>query len=455
MNKNTLLLMFSISGFLTPFIAGALNLALPAIGAQFEMNVVALGWVATAFLLSTTVFLLPFGRLADIHGRTRMFKMGIIAFTITSFLSSIAQSGNQLIVFRVLQGISCAMIFGTSMAILICVFPAAERGKAIGLNVAAVYLGSSLGPVLGGIMTARWGWRSLFYLVTAMGLLVIVMSFRLLKQEWCDAKGEKFDVKGSLLYGVAMIALIYGSTLIPALSGFLLTGTGLLLLAVFCWLEDKLEHPVFDIDLMLKNRVFAFSNLAALINYSASFALPFVMSLYLQYVKAMNPRQAGMILLASPLMMMLSSPLAGRLSDRINPAIVATTGMGLVALALLILGIVIGFTTSLTLIFCLLLIFGTGLGLFSSPNTNAALGALDRKFLGVGSSVLSTMRTVGQMFSMGITMLLLTLIVGKVQISTHVLPEFVQTSRIAFLIFAFLCILGMFASLARKRRIRN
>jgi EmrB/QacA subfamily drug resistance transporter len=451
LNKKLLLFMFGLCGFMNPFIGGALNLALPSIGKEFSMNVVVLGWVVTSFLLSTTVFLLPFGRLADIHGRKRIFIIGLVAFTITSFLCSFTHTGTQLIIARVLQGMGGAMVFGTMTAILISVFPKEERGRALGWNVASIYLGSTMGPVLGGFMTQTWGWRSLFYLTTSLGIIVTILVMLFLKGEWCEAKHEKFDLMGSVVYGISLVLLLYGSTALPSMTGYVMMASGILLLVIFCVFEDHLKHPVFDIDLMVKNRVFAMSNLAALFNYCAAFALPFLLSLYLQYVKGMSPREAGLILLASPVMMMLGSPLAGKLSDRINPGIVASVGMTMVALALIALGFLLTFTTSTTFIFCMLLLFGSGLSLFSSPNTNAAMGALSPKHFGVGSSLLSTMRTVGQMTSMGISMLVMTLIIGKVVISKENLPQLIHSARISFLIFGVLCIAGVFASLARKK----
>jgi EmrB/QacA subfamily drug resistance transporter len=443
--------MFSISGFLTPFIGASLNLALPAIGREFGMNVVSIGWVATAFLLAATVCLLPFGRLADIYGRKKLFLIGSSLFTLTCLASIFANSGHALIIIRIIQGMSCAMLWSTSTAILISVFPPQERGKAIGYNVAAVYLGSSMGPVLGGIMTQTWGWRSIFYLTTFLGAIVVIMCYTLLKQEWKEAAGESFDITGTIIYTLAIVSMLFGSTLFPQWQGYALTISGLGLIGFFCWFEDRQQHPVFNIDIMLKNRLFAMSNLAALLNYCAAFALPFLLSLYLQYVKGLQPRETGLILLSSPVMMMLGSPFAGRLSDRINPGVVTSLGMSMVAIALFILSLVIGMETSLVVIILLLMLFGTGLSLFSSPNTNAAMGALETKNLGVGSSVLSTMRTFGQMLSMGVSMFVLTIMVGKVKVSPEVLPQFITAAKMSCLIFGMLCVGGVFASLARVR----
>jgi MFS family permease len=450
-NKTALLIMFSISGFLTPFIAGSLNLALPSIGKEFNMDVVAIGWIATAFLLSATVFLLPFGRLADIYGRKKIFLVGSSLFTLTSLLSIFAGSGTYLIVMSVIKGLSCAMLWGTTNAIIVSVFPANERGKAIGYSVSAVSLVSSLGPVLGGMMTQNWGWRSIFYLTTALGLTVVIMCFLLLKQEWKESQGEKFDYPGSVIYAVSIVALLYGSTLFPNWKGYALTSMGIMFFIIFSLYEDKQEHPVFNIDILLKNKQYAMSNVASLLNYSAAFALPFLLSLYLQYVKGIKPQETGFVLLASPIMVMLGSPFAGKLSDRRNPGVVASIGMGMVAISLFVLSIIIGTTTSILTIILLLMLFGTGLSLFSSPNTNAVMSALHNKNLGVGSSVLSTVRTFGKMLSMGISMFVLTVVVGKIKITPQVLPQFISAVRISCLVFGILSVVGGIASLARIR----
>ncbi len=426
MNQKVLLWIFGISGFLPPFMGAAVNIALPAIGKDFSLNVVTLSWVATAFILSAAVFLLPFGRLADIYGRKKIFLIGLILFVITSVLCGLSSSGVMLIIARSSQGLASAMIFGTSMAILTDVFPPQQRGKAIGIIIASVYLGSSLGPVLGGIIT-------------------------LLKGEWAEAKGESFDLLGSVIYAFASVLTLCGFTLLPTFDGYVFVGSGILLFVLFGAVESKRKYPVFNINLLLKNRVFAFSCLAALINYSATFGTGFLLSLYLQYAKGMEPKHAGLILLAQPVIMTIASPFAGRLSDRIDAGVVASVGMAFVAVALFALSLLTP-ETKLWQLITALLVLGIGFGLFSSPNTNAIMSSVEKKHLGVTSSVLSTMRLFGQMISMGLIMLVLSLMVGKVNLSADTVPQFMVSSRLLFLIFALLCTLGIFASFSRHEK---
>jgi EmrB/QacA subfamily drug resistance transporter len=442
------LVIAALSSFLPPFMAASINIALPAIGAEFSMDAVLLGWVPTSYLLSAAVFLVPFGRLADIYGMKKIFISGLALYTISSLLSAVAPSTFILISVRVLQGFGSAMLFGTGTAILICLFPPHERGKVLGINVASVYLGLSLGPVLGGFLTQSFGWRGIFLVNVPLGLMVLALVLWKLKGEWAAARGEKFDLIGSIIYSIMLICIICGFSLLPEAAGWALVFLGLLgLVALIKW-ESMTDSPVLDINLFRTNRVFAFSNLAALINYSATFAVGFLLSLYLQYIKGLSPEDAGAVLIAQPLVMAIFSPLAGRLSDRIEPRIIASAGMALTLLGLIPFAF-LDDRTSISYILAVLIILGLGLALFSSPNTNAIMSSIERRSYGVGSATLASMRLVGQALSMGVAMLVFALFIGRVEILPESYPLFLVSTRIAFLIFGVLCFLGIFASLAR------
>jgi len=449
-SKRATLLVVAMSSFLTPFAGSSVNIALPSIGEKFEMDAISLSWVATAYLLASAMFLVPFGRLADIHGRKKIFTYGTLIFTISSFLLAISTSAIMLICFRVLQGIGSAMIFGTGVAILTSVFSIEERGKALGINVATVYLGLSLGPFLGGFLTQHFGWRSVFLANVPLGLIIIVFILWKLKGEWAEARGEKFDFSGSLIYSLTLIAIIYGFSLLPAMSGAWLILVGALGILAFVKWEIKVKNPVLDINLFRNNSVFAFSNLAALINYSATFAVTFLLSLYLQYVKGLSPQNAGLILVSQPIVMAIFSPFAGRLSDRIEPRIVASMGMALTAVGLSLFTI-LSEKTALEFIVASLILLGFGFALFSSPNANAVMSSVEKRFYGVASGTLGTMRLIGQMLSMGIAMLIFAIYIGKVQITPEYYPLFLRSAKVAFTIFAALCFGGIFASLVRGK----
>jgi EmrB/QacA subfamily drug resistance transporter len=432
----------------------AVNLALPSIGKELNATAVGLGWVISSFILSSAVFLLPFGHLADIKGRKKIFSLGLLLFTISTFLIIFVQSIAVLIILRIFQGLASAMIFGTSLAIITSVFPPGERGRAMGINITAVYLGLSLGPVIGGFLTQYLGWRSIFAFLIPFGIISLILIKRRIRTEWAEASGEKFDWTGSIVYGVALASFIYGFSKLPSTPGWIFLGTGVIMAAAFIMIENRTAHPVFDIRLMLRNRVFAYSGLAALINYSATSAIGFFISLYLQYLKGLDARTAGLIMISQPIAMTLLSPLAGRLSDRKNPGVIASVGMSITAAGLILLCFINQATPDYFIIL-LLLLLGIGFGLFSSPNSNAIMSSVEKRHLGVASGVVGTMRMIGQMMSMGIAMMLIAIYVGKKPISPETYPGLIASMRTGFVIFSILSVVGIFASLARNKNLRK
>jgi len=342
------------------------------------------------------------------------------------------------------------MIFGTTVAILTSVVPSNERGRTLGIYTTAVYIGLSSGPFLGGILTAWFGWRSIFFINIPLGIFAICLVLLLMRDEWADSKGEPFDLIGSLQYGLALTGVMYGFSLLPEHYGMILILAGSAILALFVLRELRIPYPVLDIGLFTHNRVFAFSNLAALINYSATFAITFFLSLYLQYIKGFTPEYAGMLLVVQPVVQALFSPIAGRLSDRQEPGTIASFGMALTVVGLVWL-VFVDAATPLFELVAILLILGAGLGIFSSPNTNAIMGSVERRKYGVASGTLGTMRLVGQMFSMGIAMMLLAVYVGDVEITSTCFPAFLASMKICFVIFAILCGAGICFSLVRCR----
>jgi MFS family permease len=450
--KKSVLLVATFAAFLTPFLGSAINLALPAIGKDLNASAISLGWVISSFILSSAIFLLPFGKLADIIGRKKVFTSGIVLFTLSTFLILFTRSITSLIIFRIFQGLSSAMIFGTSLAILTSVFPMGERGRAMGINITAVYLGLSSGPIIGGLLTQYFGWRSIFAFLVPFGIVSLYLIIKKMKPEWAEARGEKFDWPGSLIYGVSLFSFMYGFSVLPSTQGWIFLGAGVMMAVVFLIFEKKLEYPVFDIRLILTNRVFAFSGIAALIHYSATSATGFFISLYLQYLKDLDARTAGLIMLSQPLAMTVLSPLAGKLSDRINPGVIASSGMGLTAMGLILLCFINVATPSYVIVL-LLLMMGIGFALFSSPNSNAIMSSVEKRYLGVASGVVGTMRMIGQMMSMGIAMMLISLFIGKNTINPETYPGLVSAMRTGFIIFSILSVMGIFASLARNKKL--
>jgi len=436
------------SSFITPFMGSSINIALPDIAREFSMNAVLLSWVPTSYLLAAAAFLVPFGRIADIHGRKKIFLYGMWIFTIGTVMCALATSSWFLIGSRIVQGIGGAMVFGTSIALLTSVYPLKERGKVLGLTVSITYLGLSVGPFLGGLLTGAFGWRSLFVFVLPISAAVVCVGHLKFKGEWADSRGEAFDLVGSTVYAISLTGVIFGFSLLPGMSGVLVSLAGVAGICVFIAWELRQSYPVLDIKLFRHNRPFAFSSVAALINYCATFAVTFLVSLYLQYVKELSVQEAGLILVAQPVVMAAFSPLAGRLSDVVEPRIIASIGMAISAIGLALLALMVEGTAIWTIV-ASLAILGFGFGLFSSPNMNAIMSSVEKRYYGVASATVGTMRLIGQVLSLGIATLFIALYVGSADLSHALAPEFLHSYKYAFTLFAAMCVVGVFASMAR------
>jgi len=448
--QNSTLLVTTVTAFMAPFMISSINVALPAIQAEFAADAVLLGWIATSYLLATALLLVPAGRFADIFGRKKVFITGVVVYSLGSLIAVFAANIEWFLATRVIQGFGAAMFVTTGMAILTSVFPPDKRGKVIGILVTAVYIGLATGPFAGGFMTHFLGWRSIFVFMLLLSAGSLFISMRYLKGEWADASGEKFDLAGSALYAVSIFSLVYGSTRMPGIDAIILVLAGLTGFVFFFRHQNRADYPVFDVSLFQQNRTFLYSSLAALINYAATFAVTFQISLYLQYIKGMSPQAAGTVLMAQPVVMALFSSHAGKLSDRVEPRTIASTGMALTALGLAVFVSLNG-NSPLWLITCNLVLLGFGFALFSSPNMSAIMGSVERKHYGLASGTVATMRLLGQMCSMSIATLFLALFVGREEIQPINYPLFLQSMKSCFAFFVILCVIGIGFSLFRGR----
>jgi EmrB/QacA subfamily drug resistance transporter len=453
-NKNVVLFIICLLAISIPFMGLALNVALPSISHEFKADAVLLNWIVGAYALGIAIFSVPFGRIADIAGLKRVFILGMVILILASITIVIANSALFLIIIRFVQGIGGAMITSTSMALLTTFYPGKQRGKALGIYTAFVYAGGSIGPLIGGIITEHLSWRYIFLVPLPVGLLALILSFVKIKGDWAAGKGEKFDYTGSLIYGISLAAIMYGFSSLPDLTGAIITFIGAAGIIGFLVYENRLISPILNVALFKNNRTFVFSNLAALINYTATSAITFLISLYLQYNKGFSAETAGFILVAQPVVQTILSPFAGRLSDKVETRIVASIGMTMVCIGLVVFAFITQ-TTPVGLIIANLMLLGAGFALFSSPNMNAIMSSVNPKYYAVASSVPGTMRTIGQTLSIGICMIIMATVIGRVVISPENYGVFLSSVKIAFWIFALLCFCGIFASLARGKSSKN
>jgi EmrB/QacA subfamily drug resistance transporter len=442
--KNNVLITVAFGAFLIPFMGTSLSIALPSIGLDFSLNAVFLSWISTAFILANAALILPFGRLADIYGRKKIFTYGILIYTISSFLGAISPSGAFLLTSSFLQGIGCAMIFGTGVAIISSVFEPEERGKSYGIYIGAVYAGIFSGLLIGGFLIQNIGWRSIFIFNVPIGIFILSMIFSKIKSEWTGCKGEHFDFVGSLLFVIIIVTLLQGfSSIADGNYGKFLLLIGFLATLIFLRHENRSSNPLIALSIF-KNPLFTISVISLLIINVGTSSMNFLLSLYFQYLKLLPPNTAGLILVLQPVCVALISPIAGRMSDKFDPRLITSIGMFITTLGLFIF-IFLNENTPFYSILLGLILIGIGVALFASPATNTAMSTVNKKFYGVGSATVSTMVFSGQLLSMAVVILIFAIYLGNVQILPQYYPVFLKSVNTAFIIYTAACFIAVFA----------
>jgi len=442
-----------IAQFMVPLMLTAVGVALPSLGRELGASAVQLGLVEQLYVLSVAMVVLTFGRLGDIVGQRKVFLPGLVVFTALTWSLGFTQSVNMVMIQRFCQGVGAAMMLSGSLALVAAAYPPRLRGRKIGLVSAFTYAGLSSGPVIGGYLTSHAGWRSIFWMAVPLGLAAIALCVFGMRETPRNASGERMDWPGSLAYGGSVGLIMLGAAHAKEVPvGPAMIGAGLVGLILFLRLERRSTSPLLDMTLLSRNRFFTLSCLAALGNYAATFGITFLMSLYLQYVKGLSPRGAGFVLLLQPLLQMIASPVAGRLTDRIQPARLATTGMLASCVGLLLAAATLAPGTPLWLVGGELALIGAGFGIFITPNSTAIMGSVSPRQFGVASGMIGSMRTLGMAVSMTTVTLVFSMLMGGAAIMPSTLPAFLTSMRVGLSAFAVFYCLGVLLSLGRGRR---
>jgi EmrB/QacA subfamily drug resistance transporter len=392
------------------------------------------------------------------------FTSGFAVFTIASALCGLSQNSTTLISLRGAQGVGAAMIGATSAAIVTEAFPPTKRGRVLGVNTLSVYTGLSIGPTLGGVLVQSLGWRSIFYINVPIGIIVVSLAVARLKESVDKSRGEHFDLLGAFSFIVGLSLFLIGLTFvgsIPLTEPFIIGALsgGLAFLAVFLMVELRRgKGALLDLGLFRRSQLFAAANLSALLNYTAYFAVPFFISFYLQRLMGYSPAEVGLILVSMPVPMALLSPISGWLSDRFGSRLFTSLGMGLICASLFLLS-QLGLDTPLLYTFIGLFMLGLGMGLFSVPNTSSVMGSVEKQQLGLASGTLSTMRFMGQSFSLAIMGavaattvppdVLATIFAGTGGGKLVPAEAFIQGQSMAFLVGAVISLAGVLTSMVR------
>lgn len=458
-----------ITAFVTTFTGSALNLSIPDIGGEFGVSADFVGWLVTGYTLAVAAFSVPAGRVADVTCRKPVLVTGLIIFIACCIAAVFSMSMIMLLAVRIVQGIGSAMIFSTNTAILISAFPGNMRGRVLGFSIAATYVGLSAGPALGGFLNHNFGWKSIFILTGVLALAALAGALwkipgekavsgeeqdageRLPKGDKDDVKSSRsLDLKGNILYVLFIVLLMYGlSEIGSGLMPLILTGAGIVFGFVFVRHELRAEDPAVKISMFRENIGYAFSNLSALMNYGATFAISYLISIYLQVVMGYTSQTAGLIMIAQPAVMAVLSPLAGRLSDRFSPFKMSSLGMAFCAAGTCMF-IFLRQDSGIGFIIAALIVTGLGFSLFSSPNTNAVMSCVKKQDYGVASSILATMRSIGHTLSMVIVTIVVTRFMGDLPLADADPEVLVRVINISFIIFTVICAAGVFVSLKRK-----
>lgn len=443
--KNLILLICSVLSFFTVFAVNAVMVVVPSIASEFHMSNIVQNWVIIIFLLVVAVLSVPAGQISGKYGLKKVTIISIVLFIIISIVTVLVTSSEEFLACRLILGIALSFINVTSMSMVVSAFKPEERGKALGINITGVYIGLSLSPVLGGILNYQLGWRSVVLFGVPFLLVILALLLTRIDEEWITFENVSLDLRGSLSYGIGMVLFMYGFTILNEPLGVILTILGVIILVIFGLIELRQDTPVFDIR-FFKNRKFLSANFASLCAYLATFAVTTILNYHLQYIKGFDSQFSGIILLVAPLCQVIIAPIAGRLSDKYVPQILAAIGMGLGTASLLLFSFLSN-GTSIEYLIVSMVIYGVGFGLFSPPNTNVIMGSVPPKDTSVASAAVSTMRTVGQAMSMGILTLVFAFVMGNVPIVEKYYPLLINSCQMTCIICVVLCIASVFASL--------
>ncbi|MBR6444435.1 MAG: MFS transporter [Firmicutes bacterium] len=448
----TTVIVVILTAFATAFTGSSLNLSIPSIAADFNVSASQLGWMVTAYALAVAAFSVPFGRLADITSHRTILLIGTAIFAACCGISAAAGSFALLLIIRFIQGVGAAMVFSTNTAIIISAFPPEKRGKAIGYSIGGTYVVLASGPVVGGIINQQLGWRFIFIFTGILVLLAVILAAAGLSKGKISDKKRPFDLVGNILFVIFIPLLMFGLSKLMdyGIWAVLMVAAGIAVGVIFVIHESKEPDPAVNVRLFKSNLGFGLSNLSALLNYAVTIALSYLLSIYLQVVQGYSSQTAGLIMVCQPLVMALLAPQFGKLSDRISPFKLSSAGMGLSGIGI-IAYIFVDENTSVAVIIIALIFVGAGFAMFSSPNTNAIMSCVDRKDYGVASSLVSTMRTIGQTVGMVIVTLVVTFHLGSTPLASSDPQTVIKVIHISFIIFVIICAIGVVISLQRGK----
>lgn len=445
----TVIISVAAAQFMLPFMLSGAGPLLPAIGRDLHASAMQLSLINAAYTLSLAIFHLVSGRVGDMIGRKRLFLTGLMLFVVMSALLPFVPDIWLFLLCRFVQAMGTAMMNTCALSILVSCAPPEQLGRVLGLTSIGVYTGLSLGPGLSGLLGTALGWQFLFFSVVPIGIIAWLLMYCTVRCDWKDAPDDPFDWKGSLSYTLAVSLMSIGAIwLLEGAWALMLFAGGIACLLLFLWAERRSPHPILDVAFLVRNRAFALSTLASFINYSSIFGVTFYFSLYLQGVHGLSLLETGLLLSAQPAIQVFVSPLGGRMADRHGADVIATIGIAVCGVGLL-LGSGVEAGTSLWIVALVQLVIGAGIALFASPNTSAIMSSVDQAHMGQASGLVGTARTLGTLSSMVVISLTMNVFLGDEPLGPTNIPAFLEAMHVNFTLFGILNLLGIFCSIGR------
>jgi EmrB/QacA subfamily drug resistance transporter len=445
-------------------------IGLPTIGEALQADLVTLLWVTQGYQIAITIGLLFLGRFTDMFGRVKVYNLGFAVFTAGSMVCAFAQTGQQLIVFRVIQGFGGAMLIANSAALITDATPSQELGFALGVNQIAITLGAALGLTIGGLLISTLGWRTIFSLNVPIGIFGTTWAHLRLREISQREKHSSFDYSGLFLFTTSLTSLLLVISLatmasIDETGAAMLYSISAVTFALFLYFEPRRTEPLLDMRLF-KIRLFSTGNISQFL-YALGFgSLTLIMTLYFQLIRGYDALTAGLLFLPMDLAFVSVAPISGRLSDRYGARWLATLGMGVRTVCSLALAFLLTSTTSLVQIEAILIVTGVGMGLYSSPNMSSIMASVPPQRRGVASAVRATLFNSGSVISIGLVAYIITTAIpyqvvseiitgGYTTLTSGESMGFVTGIGRAFIVTAIITLVGMFASSLRGPETRT
>jgi EmrB/QacA subfamily drug resistance transporter len=442
--------------------ASIVVIGLPTILQHLHASIVHGIWIITGYTLMMTILAVILGRLADLYGRVRLYNLGFAIFTIGSLLCALSRNGEQLIIFRFLQGTGAALLAVNSVAILTDAFPKGELGKGLGINVMAANLGAIAGYTLSGVMITYFGWRSIFLLNIPIGIFGTIWGYLRLKEIGIKPVGQKFDYAGSILYCIGLGTILLALTIGDPTSGrnIAILAGGLVIFVAVIFVELRQKYPTLDLSLF-KIRLFAAGNIASFLNGLAFACGPFLRSLYLQLILGYSALKTGVLLIPMEIMIFAISPISGRLADRYGSRILTSVGLAFNAAALIWFS-TLNEKSSYSAVLISLLLFGFGMALFATPNVSSVMGSVPAEKRGVANGIRMTLNQTSSVLSVPFSLLLMTLVMPYTKLSqiasstqlsnANEVPIFLKAINHACLILGIIVLVAIIPSLLRGQQ---